>query len=63
MGEVVISSRTRSALGEDAMVADLGELPVKGKERLVQAYVLHALAPDGGEGDERLQDEDTEGDR
>ena len=63
VGEVVISGRTRSALGEDAVVEDLGELPVKGKERLVQAYVLHALASDRGESDERLQDEDTEGDR
>jgi adenylate cyclase len=63
VGEVVISGRTRSALGDDAVVKDLGELPVKGKERLVQAYVLRALAPDGGEGDERLHDEDAEGDR
>jgi adenylate cyclase len=63
VGEVVISGRTRSALGEGAVVEDLGELPVKGKERRVQAYVLRALAPGGSERDERLQDEDAEGDR
>jgi adenylate cyclase len=62
VGEVVISGRTRSALGEDAVVEDLGELPVKGKERLVQAYVLRALAARGGKRDERLQEEDAERD-
>jgi adenylate cyclase len=63
VGEVVISGRTRSALGEDAVVEDLGELPVKGKERPVRAYVLRALTPRGSEGEKRLQDEDAEGDR
>jgi class 3 adenylate cyclase len=62
-GEVVVSGRTRAALPDDAVVEDLGELPVKGKERPVRAFVLRALAPDGGERDERLDDEDAEGDR
>jgi class 3 adenylate cyclase len=61
-GEVVISGTTRSALGDDAVLEDLGELPVKGKERHVQAFVLRALAPDGDEGDERLDDQDAERD-
>jgi class 3 adenylate cyclase len=59
----VISGRTRTALGGEAIVEDLGELPVKGKERLVQAYVLHALSPRRSEGEERLQDEHREGER
>ena len=44
-------------------VDDLGELPVKGKERPVRAFVLRALAARRGEGDERLQDQDAEGER
>jgi adenylate cyclase len=60
-GEVVIAERTRRALGADAEVEDLGELPVKGKERPVRAFVLRALAADGHERDERLQDEHGEG--
>ena len=63
VGEVVISGRTRTALGGEAVVEDLGELPVKGKERLVQAYVLHALSARGSEGEERLQDEHRERER
>ncbi len=62
-GEVVISGTTRSALGEDAVLEDLGELPVKGKERRVQAFVLRALAAAGGESYQRLQDQDAEGER
>jgi adenylate cyclase len=62
-GEVVISGRTRRALGDEIVVDDLGELPVKGKERPVQAFVLRALAADGDERDERLDDEHPEGDR
>jgi adenylate cyclase len=62
VGEVVISWRTRSALGEDAVVEDLGELPVKGKKRRVRAYVLRALTASGSKGNERLQDEHAEGD-
>jgi adenylate cyclase len=62
-GEVVISSTTRSALGDDAVLEDLGELPVKGKERRVRAYVLRALAPVGSQHDQRLQDQDAEGER
>lgn len=61
-GEVVIAERTRAALGGRADVEDLGELPVKGKEQRVRAFVLHALAPHGDEGDERLEDEHGEGD-
>lgn len=60
-GEVVVSGRTRAALGDDAVVEDLGELPVKGKEQPVRAFVLRALAARGGEGDEGLQDQDHEG--
>ncbi len=60
-GEVVISGTTRSALGDEAVLEDLGELPVKGKERPVQAFVLRALAPGGAEGDQRLEDQDAEG--
>ena len=62
-GEVVISGETRVALGDDAVLEDLGELPVKGRERHVRAFVLRALAPVGREGDERLQDQHAEGDR
>ncbi|HXV95521.1 MAG TPA: adenylate/guanylate cyclase domain-containing protein [Gaiellaceae bacterium] len=61
-GEVVVSGRTRAALGDDAVVEDLGELPVKGKERPVRAYVLRGLPAHRGEGDERLHHEDAEGD-
>jgi adenylate cyclase len=60
-GEVVISGTTRSALGDDAVLDDLGEIPVKGKERRVHAFVLRALAPGGAEGDQGLQDQDAEG--
>ena len=62
-GEVVIAERTRRALGADAEVEDLGELPVKGKERPVRAFVLRALPAHGDERDERLQDQHGEGDR
>lgn len=61
-GEVVVSGRTRAALGELAVVEDLGELPVKGKELPVRAFVLRALPTRGNERDERLQDQDREGD-
>ena len=60
-GEVVVSGRTRAALGEEAVVEDLGELPVKGKELPVRAFVLRALPPRGDERDEGLQDQDPEG--
>ena len=60
-GEVVIAGGTRDALGEDGVVDDLGELPVKGKELPVRAYVLRALGARRGESDDRLQDQDTEG--
>ena len=61
-GEVVVSGRTRAALGEEAVVEDLGELPVKGKELPVRAFVLRALPTRGNERDKRLQDQDREGD-
>ena len=61
-GEVVVSGRTRAALGEGAVVEDLGELPVKGKELPVRAFVLRALPTRGNERDKRLQDQDREGD-
>jgi len=62
-GEVVIGEPTCLALGTGASWDDLGELPVKGKERPVRAYVLRALAPDGYEGDQRLRDEEPEAER
>jgi adenylate cyclase len=62
-GEVVISGRTRRALGDEVAVDDLGELPVKGKERPVQAFVLRALTADRDERDEGLEDEHPERDR
>jgi hypothetical protein len=52
----------RAALGEVAVVEDLGELPVKGKELPVRAFVLGALPTRGNERNERLQDQDREGD-
>jgi class 3 adenylate cyclase len=58
-GEVVIGEATRAALG-DARVEDLGELPVKGKDKPVRAYVLRTLAPDRDEGDQRLEHEQRE---
>ena len=57
----MIAETTRAALGSGAVVDDLGPLPVKGKERPVRAFVLRSLAADRGEGDERLQDQDAEG--
>lgn len=62
-GEIVIGEATRSALGDRADVDDLGELPVKGKERPVRAYVLRGLAPDRHERDQRLHDQDPEAER
>ncbi|MGH3037282.1 MAG: adenylate/guanylate cyclase domain-containing protein [Gaiellaceae bacterium] len=62
-GEVVIAERTRRALGPEAEVEDLGELPVKGKERPVRAFVLRALPAHRDERDERLEYEHDEGDR
>ncbi|MGH3023858.1 MAG: adenylate/guanylate cyclase domain-containing protein [Gaiellaceae bacterium] len=62
-GEVVIAERTRAALGGGAEVDDLGELPVKGKERPVRAFVLRALAPDRDERHDGLEHEHGEGDR
>jgi adenylate cyclase len=62
-GEVVIGPATRAALGDDAVVDDLGELSVKGKERPVRAFVLRALAGHGRERDERLYDEKAEAER
>jgi adenylate cyclase len=42
-GEVVIGEATCTALGGSANVEDLGELPIKGKERPVRAFVLRSL--------------------
>jgi adenylate cyclase len=55
-GEVVIGEATRAALGPGAVTEDLGELPVKGKERPVRAHVLRSLAASGQDGDQRLDD-------
>ena len=59
-GEVVIGESTRSALGAAAKVEDLGEIPVKGKTRHVRAFLLRGLAPEGREGDQRLEHEQGE---
>ena len=59
-GEVVIGEATCLALGRAAQTEDLGELPVKGKQQAVRAYVLRALAPAGSQGDQRLQHEESE---
>jgi adenylate cyclase len=59
-GEVVIGEATREALGPRAGVEDLGELPVKGKERPVRAFVLRAVAANGDERDQSLEDEQGE---
>jgi adenylate cyclase len=59
-GEVVIGETTCIALGQAARTEDLGELPVKGKEQPVRAYVLRALAPNGHEGDQRLHHQEGE---
>jgi adenylate cyclase len=61
-GEVVIGERTRARLGE-AELEDLGELPVKGKQCPVRAYVLKALSAIRSERDQRLQHEETETER
>jgi adenylate cyclase len=59
-GEVVIGEATRAGLGAEAELEDLGELPVKGKERPVRAFVLRALAPHRDERDQRLHDQEPE---
>jgi adenylate cyclase len=59
-GEIVIGEATRAALGPGAVTEDLGELPVKGKERPVHAHVLRSLAAGGQDGDQRLDDEQRE---
>jgi adenylate cyclase len=59
-GEVVIGEATCAALGGAAVAEDLGELPVKGKERPVRAYVLRSLAPHGDKRDQGLQDQERE---
>jgi adenylate cyclase len=62
-GEVVIGGTTRDACGADADVQDLGELPVKGKERPVRAFVLRGLARRGDQRDERLENQEPEAER
>jgi class 3 adenylate cyclase len=59
-GEVVVGEATFAGLPVDAETEDLGELPVKGKERPVRAYVLRGLAAHRNEGDQRLQQEEPE---
>jgi adenylate cyclase len=59
-GEVVLGEVTYKALGDGAEVDDLGELPVKGKERPVRAYVLRTLPADGHQRDERLRHQERE---
>jgi adenylate cyclase len=62
-GEVVIGEATRAALGPLAQVEDLGEVALKGKTQPVRAFLLRGLAPEGHEGDQRLQDEYGEAQR
>jgi len=62
-GEVVVGEATRAALGSAAEVDDLGELPVKGKERPVRAFVLRRLASFGHERDQGLENEEAEPER
>jgi adenylate cyclase len=62
-GEVVVGEATCTALGNRGRVDDLGELPVKGKERPVRAYVLRALTTDGRERNERLRNQESEPER
>lgn len=59
-GEVVVGEATREAVGAQADVQDLGELPVKGKERPVRAFVLRGLAQGGDQGEQRLEDQQPE---
>jgi class 3 adenylate cyclase len=47
-GQVVIGARTRTELGEGAVVEPLEPLEVKGKSERVEAFVLVELAPDSG---------------
>jgi class 3 adenylate cyclase len=59
-GEVVIGQATRAEIGEEAELEDLGELPVKGKEQPVRAFVLRGLPARGRESQERLEDQQGE---
>jgi adenylate cyclase len=59
-GEVVLGEATCAALGDAATVEELGELPVKGKDRPVRAYVLRSLAAHGHQRDESLEHEERE---
>jgi class 3 adenylate cyclase len=62
-GEVVVGEATCAAIRNRAEIEDLGELPVKGKERPVRAYVLRTLAPDGHQSDQRLRHQEGESER
>jgi adenylate cyclase len=59
-GEVVIGEGTRAELGVEADVEDLGELPVKGKEQPVRAFVLRGLPPRGRQREQGLDDQQGE---
>jgi adenylate cyclase len=59
-GEVVVGEATRDAVGPEADVEDLGELPVKGKERPVRAFVLRGVAHSGHQGEQRQEDQEPE---
>jgi class 3 adenylate cyclase len=63
VGEVVVSGRTREALGGLAKVEDLGEIDLKGKAAPVRVFLLRSLAPDGHERDQRLEHEEREAER
>jgi class 3 adenylate cyclase len=62
-GEVVIGEATCRAVRPGADVEDLGELPVKGKEQRVRAYVLRSLTPHRNQRDQRLHDEQRKAER
>ena len=62
-GEVVIGEATRSALGDGASLEPLGELPVKGRERPVPAFLLRSLASFGDERRDGLHREHEEPER
>ncbi len=63
-GEVLIGAGTLERLG-NAVVDEVGELRVEGKERPVAAYVLRGLSSGGplAQGEERQQQQEEEGSR
>jgi adenylate cyclase len=58
--EVVVSEATKAALGADAELEDLGEVELKGKAAPVRIFLLRSLSSQGNEGEQRLDDQDSE---